>query len=269
MNRRDFNQNLTTALVASLFGQTAAAAPAKAAPADPMAMAPSSDIAMLLYPGMTALDLIGPQYAFGLLMDTRLHLVAKTRDVVMTDTGVGLQPTIVLSDCPKELEVLFVPGGGTGTLAAMEDPDIVSFVADRGSRAKWVTSVCTGSLILAAAGLLRGRRATSHWLVRDVVLPLLGVTPVAARVVEDGNRITGAGVSAGLDLGLAIVARLKGDDYARAVQLMAEYDPQPPFSAGSPEKAGPAITKMMVDMHAGLLDHARAAATRARDRMPA
>jgi hypothetical protein len=131
----------------------------------------------------------------------------------------------------------------------------------------WVTSVCTGSLILGAAGLLQGKRATSHWLVREKMLPLLGATPVNERVVQDGNRITGAGVSAGLDLGLTVVNHIMGTEYAQAVQLMEEYAPQPPFHAGTPELAGARITTMMVDMHKKFLAEANDAALHAKARM--
>ena len=122
----------------------------------------------------------------------------------------------------------------------LEDPEVLDFVASRGERATYVTSVCTGSLVLGAAGLLHGYRATSHWAYRDL-LPLVGAEPVEARVVEDRNRITGGGVTSGIDFGLTLLARLAGEDYARGWQLGTEYDPQPPFQSGTPDQADPFI----------------------------
>ncbi len=198
-------------------------------------------IAMLLYPGMTALDLVGPQELLAGLAPGSLALVARAKGPVFSDTGLAVVADTDFDGCPRDLDVLFVPGGD-GTPAQMRDATALGFLRDRASRAKWVTSVCTGSLILGAAGLLEGYRATSHWCVRDAVLPLLGAIPVAERVVFDRNRVTAAGISAGLDFALALSARLRGADYARTAQLVAEYAPQPPFDAGSPASAGPAIT---------------------------
>jgi putative intracellular protease/amidase len=261
MNRRQFQTSLAALAAAALLPRTEghASTPAPAPQLD-LSSKKTYQVAMLVYPGMTALDLIGPQYAFASIMGAEVSLVAKTTAPVRTDTGVTLVPDRTFQQCPAQLDILFIPGGSRGTVAAMNDPETVAFVKDRGSRATWVTSVCTGSLILGAAGLLQGRRATSHWLVRDNILPLLGAQPINQRVVIDGNRMTGAGVSAGLDLGLTLVAKIKGEDYARAVQLMEEYDPQPPFHAGSPQTAGPAITRMMVDMHQQFLDTATSSA---------
>jgi cyclohexyl-isocyanide hydratase len=176
-------------------------------------------------------------------------------------------PDLTFHTCPRDLDILFVPGGSYGTLAAMTDTATVDFVRDRGSRATWVTSVCSGSLVLGAAGLLQGKKATSHWLVREKLLPLLGATPTNARVVQDGNRITGAGVSAGLDLGLTVVNLIMGSDYAQAVQLMEEYAPQPPFHAGTPESAGSRITTMMVEMHQEFLTKATESALQAKSHL--
>lgn len=218
-------------------------------------------IAMLLYPGMTALDVVGPQELLAGLAPGSLSLVARTKGPVVSDTGPALVADTDFDGCPRDLDVLFVPGGD-GTPAQMRDAATLAFLRDRAARAAWVTSVCTGSLILGAAGLLQGYRATSHWSVRDRVLPLLGATPVAERVVFDRNRVTAAGISAGLDFALALSARLRGDDYARTAQLVAEYAPQPPFSAGSPASAGPAITEeaeaILRDLVAGALAAAEA-----------
>jgi len=204
-------------------------------------------IAMLCYPRMTILDLIGPQYMFASLMGASVHLVAKTRDPITSDTGVTIIPTATFDECPSDLTVLFVPGGTDGTLAAMRDDTTRAFVADRGSRARYVTSVCTGSLVLGAAGLLKGFNATSHWAALET-LPDFGAVPVAERVVRDRNRITGAGVTAGLDFGLTMLAELRDATYAEGVQLICEYDPAPPFNAGSPRTAPPDVKAMMEEM---------------------
>ncbi|SAI59921.1 AraC family transcriptional regulator [Bordetella ansorpii] len=148
---------------------------------------------------------------------------------------------------PRDLTVLFTPGGTEGTLAAASDAETLAFMADRGGRAKYITSVCSGSLILGAAGLLKGYKATSHWSCRDA-LAGFGAIPTEARVVRDRNRITGAGVTAGLDFGLAMVAELRDRTYAECSQLMSEYDPDPPFNAGSMKTAPPAVKKAMVDL---------------------
>lgn len=216
----------------------------------------SGDIAILLYPHCTALDLVGPQHMFSALMGARMHFVAKTADVVVTDTGLPIMPTRTFADCPNDLLILCVPGGAAGTLAAMQDAATMDFIRDRGSRAQYVTSVCTGSLILGAAGLLRGYRATSHWLTVDL-LPSFGATPVRERVVRDRNRITGGGVTAGIDFGLSIVKEFCDLDYAKGVQLLAEYDPAPPLDAGSPEKAGEGPTELVRSFVDGFLRQAR------------
>ncbi|WP_395630485.1 DJ-1/PfpI family protein [Aquidulcibacter sp.] len=195
-----------------------------------------NQIAMLVYPKMTALDLVGPQYMFASAWGAKVHLVGKTLDPVISDTGLTILPTMTFKDCPKDLTVLFAPGGTTGTLNAMGDAETIDFMADRGSRATYVTSVCTGSLILAAAGLLKGYKATCHWGAREA-LKEFGAIPTDARIVKDRNRITGAGVTAGLDFGLQMLAELRDTTYAQGVQLMAEYDPHPPFNAGSPHTA--------------------------------
>ncbi|WP_405060260.1 DJ-1/PfpI family protein [Kribbella sp. NBC_01505] len=197
-------------------------------------------VAMLLYPGLTLLDLVAPHAAFAGAMET--HLVWKTTDPVQSDSGVVLHPTTTFEDCPADLDVLFVPGGmGQAPVAA--DEDVLKFLADRGARAQYVTSVCGGSLILGAAGLLRGYRATSHWSGVEV-LARFGAEYAEGRVVVDRNRITGGGVTAGLDFGLVVLAQLLGEEVAKVTQLMLEYAPEPPFDAGTPETAGPELTAM-------------------------
>ena len=192
------------------------------------------EIGMLLYPGMTLLDLTGPQTALN--MHGRTHLIWKTLDPVMTDSGIAVVPTATFADAPATLDVLFVPGG-SGTVEAMKDEEIVAFVAERGRDARYVTSVCTGSLLLGMAGLLEGYRAATHWATYPV-LEALGVEPGHERVVVDRNRVTGGGITAGIDFGRTLVAELRGDDAAKLTQLLMEYDPAPPFDTGSPDKAG-------------------------------
>jgi cyclohexyl-isocyanide hydratase len=209
------------------------------------------EVAMLVYPEMTALDLIGPQYMFAVLAGAKVHLVAKTREPVTTDTGVIITPTATFAATPKDLTVLFAPGGSQGRSRGiydvLQDEETRGFMADRGSRAKYVTSVCTGALILGAAGLLKGYKATSHWAARDALADF-GAIPIDARVLRDRNRITGAGVTAGLDFGLTMVAELRDATYAQSVQLLCEYDPHPPFNAGSTHTAPANVQAIMQGM---------------------
>jgi len=198
---------------------------------------PLLQIGMLLFPGLTLLDLIGPHTVFAWFADIRL--VWKTRDLVRSDAGIGIQPTDTFDSCPRELDVLFVPGG-FGQHRLMTDAEVLGFLADRGSSAKYVTSVCSGSLLLGAAGLLKGYKATSHWAAREL-LNSFGAEPVDARVVTDRNRITGGGVTAGIDFGLVLLAKLRGDEAAKLTQLAMEYDPEPPFSCGSPRTADSSV----------------------------
>lgn len=235
MNRRDVSKLLgaMTAL-AALQQERGAQASAQSEAATPVA---SATIGMLVFPGMTILDLIGPQQYFAVAPGRTTQLLWKSRDPVVSDSGVPIVPTATFAEAPEELEILFVPGGFQGTAAMIGDPDVLDFVANRGARAKYVTSVCTGALILGAAGLLQGYQATTHWAYRDL-LPLVGAEPVQERVVTDRNRITGGGVTSGIDFGLTLLARLVSEDYARGWQLGTEYDPHPPFDAGTPDKAG-------------------------------
>ncbi len=218
-------------------------------------------IALLAYPSMTALDLIGPHHILSMLPNVRVHLVAKTLEPITSDLGLVITPSTTFDDCPQQLEVLFAPGGTRGTLAAMEDEATLAFMRSRGQQARWVTSVCTGSLILGAAGLLRGRRATSHWVARDL-LAHFGAIPVAQRVVRDEHILTGAGVTAGLDFALMLAETLSDTEHARRIQLLAEYDPEPPFDAGSPTSAGKATTDALREMLAPFLAAATETAQR-------
>lgn len=224
-------------------------------------------IGMLVYPGMFLQDLVGPLTMFESLMNRDIHLVWKNLDVVANEkseapTLISVKPTTTFKDCPHNLDVLFVPGGAAGTYSMMEDDEVLAFLSEQGKTAKYVTSVCTGSLILGAAGLLQGYKATSHWATVDV-LEELGAIPTKKRVVIDRNRITGGGVTAGMDFGLKIVSLLRSEDYAKAVQLYLEYDPEPPFNAGSPEKAPKIVTQFINDMFAGMVETFKQAAKRA------
>lgn len=192
-------------------------------------------IAFLLFPDVTQLDLTGPAQVLSRLGNATVDLVWKTREPVMTDAGFAIQPTATFADVPRA-DILCVPGG-FGVNGVIADDEAMAWVQAIGATATWVTSVCTGSLILGAAGLLEGYRAGCHWAQRDM-LPLFGAIPVADRVVIDRNRVTGGGVTAGIDFALTLTALLRGEAHAKAVQLSLEYDPQPPFDAGSPERAG-------------------------------
>lgn len=227
---------------------------------------PKLEIGMLVYPGMFLQDLVGPLTMFEALMNRDIHLLWKNLQPVGPEKPehpglIPVPPNRTFADCPQNLDVLFVPGGVPGTLTMMEDKDVLDFLADRGAKARWITSVCTGSLILGAAGLLKGYKATSYWATLDV-LPALGATPVRRRVVTDRNRITGGGVTAGLDFGLDLIARLRTPEYAQAVQLYLEYDPAPRFNAGSPAKAPREAREFMTQMFAGMNAAAHAAARR-------
>lgn len=193
-------------------------------------------IVCLLFPQVTQLDLTAPAQVFARLPNVEVHLVWHDLAPVTTDCGWAIVPTTTLADAPPA-DVLFVPGG-QGAFDVFEDAAVLEFLRRQAAGARWVTSVCTGSFALAAAGLLRGRRATSHW----ASLPMLaefGTIAVAERVVIDGNVVTGAGVSSGLDFAFLLAARVFGEDEAKRVQLAIEYDPAPPFDAGSPGKADP------------------------------
>lgn len=219
-------------------------------------------VVLLAYPGMTALDLVGPQYMFATLVGATVRVAAKTLDPVRTDTGLVIVPDVTLAEAHEAPTVLFAPGGISGTLNALEDAETVDFLASRGERAAFVTSVCTGALLLGQAGLLDGYRATTHWLALPA-LDAFGAEAVDARVVQDRNRVTGGGVTAGLDFGLTLLAALRGTPYAQAVQLLAEYAPEPPLNAGTLATAPPEVARMMQGMFPGFEANVRAvAATR-------
>jgi cyclohexyl-isocyanide hydratase len=214
----------------------------------PATVSPMGDkpiIGMLVYPQMVLLDLIGPMTVFNIL-GCEIHLIWKEKIPVATDVRIPVMPTATFDECPVELDVLFIPGGVLGTADCMNDEAVLNFVAHRGTRARFVTAVCTGTMVLAAAGLLKGYRATTLWALMNY-LPLLGAKPVHQRVVRDRNRITGGGVTAGIDFGLTIAGILRGRSEAKRVQLIIEYAPDPPFDAGTPNGAG---TKLVAEVTA-------------------
>jgi len=192
-------------------------------------------IGMLLFPQVTQLDLTGPVQFLSRLPGVRIHLLWKDTMPVMTDAGFSINPTTSFDACPQ-LDVLCVPGG-FGIVDLLGDTVTLDFLRGQAAGARYVTSVCNGSLVLGAAGLLRGYRSACHWNWRRFLEPF-GAIPDAARIVRDRNRISGGGVTAGIDFALALAAELGGEEAARMLQLGFEYDPQPPFDCGSPERAG-------------------------------
>ena len=216
-------------------------------------------IGMLIFPRMTQLDMTGPYEVLARLPDTAVELIARSRDPVTTDRGLQIVPTTSYADCPP-LDVIMVPGG-PGQQDLMEDEEALGFLRRQAAGAKFVTSVCTGSLVLAAAGLLKGRRATSHWAAIEN-LALLGAIPVREKIVIDGNIITGAGVTSGIDFALHLAAILAGEQTAREIQLQIEYDPQPPFDSGSPKAASPETLAAVKARLAKLGEERRAVAER-------
>jgi cyclohexyl-isocyanide hydratase len=195
-------------------------------------------IGILLFADMTQIDFTGPYEILARIPDTCVHVVAKTIDPVRTDRGLILVPTVSCADCPP-LDVIVVPGG-PGQQALMDDEIVLGFVRRQAAEAKYVTSVCTGALVLGAAGLLSGYRATTHWLS----LPLLrhfDAIPVEERVVVDRDRVTASGCTAGIDSALRLAAMLRGDVVAQQIQLQLEYRPDPPFQSGSPHTAPAAV----------------------------
>ena len=202
-------------------------------------------IIAVLFPGMTALDLVGPMQVLGFFPGAEIQTVGKDAGPVRSDNGLQLVATHSFADAFTDPDVLIIGGAAGPTLEVMRDDASIAFLADRGARAKWVVSACTGSLILAAAGLMKGYRASSYWSVRDQ-LALFGAIPCDQRVVIDRNRMTGGGVTAGIDVGLTLAGKLYGDDFGRMVELFLEYAPAPPYGTGRPELAGPALTGQIV-----------------------
>ncbi|MDP2408736.1 MAG: DJ-1/PfpI family protein [Pseudolabrys sp.] len=191
-------------------------------------------IGMVIFPRLTQLDMTGPYEVLARLPNTKVHLIAHTLAPVTTDRGMQIVPTVTFADCPP-LDIVMVPGG-PGQQDLMEDETVLAFLRTQAATARYVTSVCTGSLVLGAAGLLKGKRATCHWASIEN-LAYLGAIPVRERVVVDGNIVTGAGVASGIDFALRLAAILDGEAVAREIQLQIEYDPDPPFNSGSPATA--------------------------------
>lgn len=212
-------------------------------------------LAFLLFPGVTQLDLTGPVQFLSRLPGASLDLVWDNLDPVPTDAGFSIMPTATFAQVPRA-DLLCVPGG-IGVADVINYAPALDWVRRVGGEAEWVTSVCTGALILGAAGLLKGYKATTHWAWHDL-LAVFGAEPVQARYVIDRNRATGGGVTAGIDFALALMARIAGDDHARAVQLALEYDPAPPFDCGTPAKAGPALVEVYRQRAARLAPHREA-----------
>jgi putative intracellular protease/amidase len=205
-------------------------------------------VAIPLYDRFTALDAVGPYEVLSRLPDSQLTFVGYEVGPVRTDNErLAMYADAVFEDIP-EPEVIVVPGGW-GTRALLDDERILSWIRHAHEHSQWTTSVCTGSLLLGAAGVLDGLDATSHWLELET-LAEYGASPTARRVVEQGKVITAAGVSSGIDMGLALAAKIAGDEFAKTIQLLIEYDPQPPFDAGSTSKAPPEIVERIRELAA-------------------
>jgi cyclohexyl-isocyanide hydratase len=206
------------------------------------AMSTPLQIGLVIFPGVTQLDLTGPVQVFSSVPGAKVHLIWKRIEPVPSDSVLVLTPTITFADCPQ-LDVICVPGG-FGTDDMVNDEEMLDFLRRQAKGAKYITSVCTGSLVLGAAGLLRGYRATTHWTAMEF-LTAFGATPTKTRVCIDRNRITGGGVTAGIDFALTLVSIMVDRQTAEAIQLRLEYNPAPPFNAGSPDTAPPEILALM------------------------
>lgn len=209
-------------------------------------------IGFLIYPGVIQLDVMGVYQVLTFPPNIQVHLIWKTLTPIMSNEGLILTPTSTLNSCPP-LDVICVPGGGMGQVEVMKDAEILAFLRQQSNSAQYVTSVCTGSMILAAANLLQGYKATCHWAFREQ-LAMLGVEVFPQRVVVDRDRITGAGVTSGIDFGLTLLSLLCGEESARMAQLMMEYTPAPPFNAGTPETADKQIVDSLMQFGKPLLD---------------
>jgi cyclohexyl-isocyanide hydratase len=223
----------------------------------PGAQMPSPfEIVFALYPNLTQLDFTGPFEVFQRMPDARIRVASRQGGLLRADSGLvfaELDRLSEISDC----DLICIPGG-YGLAAALRDPEFIAQVRRLGQSARYITSVCTGSLVLAAAGLLEGKRATCHWAWREL-LAESGVQVESARVVRDGNCITGGGVTAGIDFALAVVAEIAGIEVAQGIQLIIEYAPQPPFEAGNPENAPPAVLERTRESATRLLEERRSA----------
>jgi cyclohexyl-isocyanide hydratase len=207
-------------------------------------------IGFLLFERLTQLDLTGPFEVLARIPNATVHLIAKTMEPVRSDVGLVLTPTVTLATCPT-LDVLCVPGG-PGVNDVLIDADLLEFVRRQGAQVRFLTSTCSGALVLGAAGLLDGCRATTHWASLDL-LASFGATPMKTRVCVDGNRVTGGGVTAGIDFGLYLAGQLAGKETAERIQLYLEYAPEPPFAAGSPDTAPAKVMSAYNDLAAPML----------------
>jgi len=189
---------------------------------------------MLIFPNLTQLDLTGPYEILARMPGAEALLIWKTLDPVRSEFGMTITPMATFENCGP-LDLVMVPGG-VGMNPLLEDEEVLGFLRRQAATARYIVGICTGSLVLGAAGLLRGRRASTHWMSHDLLAPF-GAMPVKERVVQDGNIFTGGGVTAGIDVALRVAAEIAGREAAEAIQLAVEYDPSPPFDAGSPERA--------------------------------
>jgi cyclohexyl-isocyanide hydratase len=212
------------------------------------------NIGVLIFPGITAIDYVGPSDLLGRIPGATLRLIWKHRDAIQTDLGWDIRATDTFENCGP-LDMVVVPGG-PGINDLLVDEETLQFLASKASTAKWVVGICTGPLVLGAAGALSGYSATCHWASHEL-LSLVGATPVKERVVVDRNRITGAGMTSGLDCALRAIALSTNLEVARGIQLFAEYDPQPPFDSGSPHKASPDLVRSIREKIQPLLDRRR------------
>lgn len=226
----------------------------------------SLQIGLLIFPKVTQLDLTGPVQVFSSVPGAKLHLIWKRIEPVPSDSVLALTPTITFADCPP-CDVICVPGG-VGTDDMVNDEEVLAFLRKQAASAKYVTSVCTGSLVLGAAGLLKGYRAATHWAAREHLVPF-GATVSNERVCIDRNRVTGGGVTAGIDFALTLVSQLVDRKTAEAIQLRLEYNPAPPFNSGSPDTAPPEVLAVMNERAAPFKARRAEAVTRAVARLNA
>lgn len=217
---------------------------------------------LLLFPNLTQLDLTGPLEVFSRMSGVETLLIWKTLDPVSSDRGMQIIPTHTF-EMAQDLDLICVPGG-PGQIELMNDQETLDYLRGLEDGCKWITSVCTGSLVLAAAGLLQGYKATSHWSSIDQ-LSLFDVEPVHDRVVRDRNRVTGAGVTSGIDFALQIAVHILGEAAARAIQLQIEYDPAPPFEGGSPRTADPELVARIRSEISPFIERRRRASEAAAD----